>query len=52
MEIKYAEIPHEQIPSAIERLPIFHRQNALESVKGTQQLIYIKQLLPLLRQDR
>ena len=38
--------------SAIERLRIFHRQNALDSVKGTQSLIYIKQLLPLLRQDR
>ena len=31
---------------------LFHRHNALESVKGTQSLIYIKQLLPLQRQDR
>ena len=41
-----------KIPSAIERLHIFQRQNALESVKETQSLIYIKQLLPLLRQER
>ena len=51
-KIKYAELPSEQIPSAIERLYIIHRQNALESVEGTQSLISIKQFLPLLRHHR
>ena len=52
IKIKYAELPPAIARSLMEFVHIFHGQNALESVKGTQSLISIKQLLPLLRQDR